>query len=185
MKSYLITDPAFYSTERATFGRVLKKALHKFRPDFALYRDKNSLDYAQTAELFLEICSRFENTKPLLHSDVELAATLKAFGVHLTSQQAGEIGKAKALGLFVIISCHSEAEMLDAQKRGADAVTYSPVFSSPGKGEPKGLEDLNERVAKISLPIIALGGIITKAQIDTVEKCGSYGFASIRYFIDN
>ncbi len=185
MKSYLITDPAFYSAERTTFGRVLQNSLQKHRPDFALYRDKNSPDYAQMAELFLDVCSRFEETKPLLHGNVELAAELQAFGVHLTSQQAGEIEKAKGLGLFVVISCHSEEEILQAQQKGADAVTYSPVFSSPGKGEPKGLEDLNERVAKISLPIIALGGIITKAQIDTVEKCGSYGFASIRYFIDN
>jgi thiamine-phosphate pyrophosphorylase len=185
MKSYLITDPAFYSQERAAFGRVLQKALQKHRPDFALYRDKSSPGYAQTAELFLDLCLRSEHTKPLLHGDVELAAKLQAFGVHLTSQQAGETEKAKALGLFVIVSCHSEAEILQAQERGADAVTYSPVFSSPGKGEPKGLEDLNERVAKISLPIIALGGIITKAQVKAVEKCGAYGFASIRYFIEN
>jgi thiamine-phosphate pyrophosphorylase len=185
MKSYLITDPEYYSTVPSTFRAHLKKALQKHRPDFALYRDKSSPGYAQMAKLFLDICFRSEHTKPLLHGNVELAAKLQAFGVHLTSQQAGEIEKAKALGLFVIVSCHSEAEILQAQERGADAVTYSPVFSSPGKGEPKGLEDLNERVAKISLPIIALGGIITKAQVKAVEKCGAYGFASIRYFIDN
>ena len=86
---------------------------------------------------------------------------------------------------FTIISCHSEKEILEAQKRGADAVTYSPIFSTPDKGEPKGLEDLNERVAKISLPIIALGGITTDEQVKAVEKSGCYGFASIRYFIDN
>ena len=185
MKSYLITDPAFYSAERTAFGRLMQNALQKHRPDFALYRDKNSPDYAQMAELFLELCSRFAETKPLLHGNVELAAKLKAFGVHLTSQQAGEIERAKGLGLFVVISCHSEEEMMQAQQKGADAVTYSPVFSSPGKGEPKGLEDLNERVAKISLPIIALGGITSKAQVKAVEKCGAYAFASIRYFIEN
>ncbi len=185
MKSYLITDPKFYSAELATFRIVLQKTLQKHQPDFALYRDKNNPDYAETAKLFLEVCSRFGRTKALLHGDVGLASELHADGVHLTSQQSDEIEKAKALGLFVVISCHSEEEILEAQKRGADMVTYSPVFSTPGKGEPKGLEDLNERVAKISLPIIALGGIITKAQVKAVEKSGCYGFASIRYFIDN
>jgi thiamine-phosphate pyrophosphorylase len=185
MKSYLITDPRFYSAERSAFRAILQKAVQKHQPDFALYRDKDNPDYAQTAEVFLEVCSRHERTKALLHGDVELAARLHADGVHLTSQQFGEIGKAKTLGLFVVISCHSEEEILEAQERGADAVTYSPIFATPGKGEPKGLEDLNEIVAKISLPIIALGGITTKAQVNAVEKCGAYGFASIRYFIEN
>ena len=185
MKSYLITDPKFYSDSSGTFRSSLQETLAKHQPDFALYRDKNNLNYAAIAELFLNICSQFENTKAMLHSDVELAAKLGAYGVHLTSLQFNEIKKAKALGLFTVVSCHSENEMLEAQKRGADAVTYSPIFSTPGKGEPKGLEDLNERVAKISLPIIALGGITTDEQIKAVEKSGCYGFASIRYFIDN
>jgi len=91
----------------------------------------------------------------------------------------------KNLNLFAVISCHSEKEILEAEKKGADAVTYSPIFNTPNKGEPKGLEDLNERVDKISLPIIALGGITTPEQVKAVEKSGAYGFASIRYFIDN
>ncbi|MGD9969385.1 MAG: thiamine phosphate synthase [Sulfuricurvum sp.] len=65
----------------------------------------------------------------------------------------------------------------------SDAITYSPVFASPGKGEPKGLEDLKELVATINIPVFALGGIVTEEQIRAVETAGAYGFASIRYFI--
>lgn len=185
MRAYLITDPKFYSDDSVIFRSLLQDALAEHQPDFALYRDKNNPNYAEMAEQFIELCSQFEKTKALLHGDVEMASRLDAYGVHLTSQQFDEIEKAKALGLFTIISCHSEVEILEAQKRGADAVTYSPIFNTPDKGEPKGLEDLNERVAKISLPIIALGGITTSEQVKAVEKSGVYGFASIRYFIDN
>jgi thiamine-phosphate pyrophosphorylase len=185
MKHYLITDPKYYGSERLIFSEKLKAVLTKEQVDFALYRDKNSSNYSEIAALFLDLCSQFENTKALLHGDVELSARLNAYGVHLTSLQCNEIEKAKALGLFVIISCHSEKEILQAQNRGADAVTYSPIFTTPDKGKPKGLEDLNERVAKISLPIIALGGITTPEQVKAVEKSGAYGFASIRYFIEN
>ena len=185
MKSYLITDPEFYSSDPEQFRSVLQAALAKHQPDFALYRDKNNPKYAETAELYLKECAHFGRTEAMLHGDVDLAARLHAYGVHLTSQQFDRIEKAKALGLFVVISCHTEEEVLEAQKRGADAVTYSPVFSTPGKGEPKGLEDLNEIVAKISLPIIALGGITSPEQVEAVEKSGAYGFASIRYFIEN
>jgi len=70
-----------------------------------------------------------------------------------------------------------------AKQSGADAITYSPVFDSPGKGEPKGLEDLKELVAKINIPVFALGGILSEDQIHQVAECGAYGFASIRYFV--
>jgi thiamine-phosphate pyrophosphorylase len=185
MKRYLITDPKFYSSDPDQFRSTLQDVLARHHPDFALYRDKNNPKYVEMAKLFLALCGQFTETKAFLHGDIDLALELGAYGVHLTSSQFGDIEKAKALGLFVVISCHTEAEILEAQRRGADAVTYSPIFSSPGKGEPKGLEDLNEIVAKISLPIIALGGITTPEQVEAVEKSGAYGFASIRYFIEN
>lgn len=119
----------------------------------------------------------------LLHADYRLAHALGADGVHLTSMQFDEIADAKKLGLYVIISTHTHDEALLAESLGADAITYSPVFASPNKGKPKGLEDLKEIVDKIRIPIFALGGILTEGQISAVEKCGAYGFASIRYFI--
>ncbi len=185
MKSYLITDPKYFSHNSATFQETVRNALSKHHPDFALYRDKNNPDYAETAKLFLTLCGQFTEIKAFLHGDIDLAARLGADGVHLTSLQFDEIEQAKALGLFVVISCHSEEDILDAVQKGADAVTYSPIFSTPGKGKPKGLEDLQHIVDKISLPIIALGGITTPEQVKAVEKSGAYGFASIRYFIDN
>ncbi len=185
MKSYLVTDPKYYTDNGESFCSLLEGILARHRPDFALYRDKPTQRYAENAALFLDTCRSFPAMKTMLHGDAALAAKLKADGVHLTSQQFDDIEKAKALGLFVVISCHSEAELLEAQRRGSDAVTYSPIFRTPGKGEPKGLEDLQHIVDKISLPIIALGGITTPEQVKAVEKCGAYGFASIRYFIDN
>lgn len=185
MQSYLITDPKFYSTELSKFSENLEKTLSKHQPDFALYRDKNTPNYAEPAALFLQICSQFENTKAMLHGDVTLASELNAYGVHLTSLQFDEIERATALGLFTVISCHCEKEILEAEKKGVDAVTYSPIFSTPNKGEPKGLAELQRMVDKISLPIIALGGITTPEQVKAVESAGCYGFASIRYFIEN
>ena len=108
-----------------------------------------------------------------------------ADGVHLTSSQFGAIETAKAAGLYTVVSTHSVDEIAHAEALGADAVTYSPVFASPGKGTPKGLEDLNETAGKINLPVIALGGIVTPAQIDAVKAAGAAGFASIRYFMTN
>ena len=181
MNKYLITDPAYYPESLS----VLEDVLVMHRPDYVLYRNKESGDYKKGAVKFLEICLGYESLKAMLHGDVDLALTLGAYGVHLTSLQFSEIKKAKEVGLFTVISCHSEIEMIKAQRLGADAVTFSPIFSTPNKGEPKGLAELQRMVDKMSIPIIALGGITTAKEVKAVESTGCYGFASIRYFVES
>jgi thiamine-phosphate pyrophosphorylase len=184
VKSYLITDPAFYGSNADSLEGALDVVLSHTLPDFVLLRDKQTSDYSALAQTFVTVCRDYNIPKVLLHGDYTLANALKADGVHLTSTQFDAIPLAKDLGLFVIISTHTYDEALKAQELGADAITYSPIFISPNKGEPKGLEDLKEIVDKIRVPIFALGGITTQEQIHAVEECGVYGFASIRYFID-
>jgi thiamine-phosphate pyrophosphorylase len=183
VKRYLITDPSSYGSTPDSIESALHAVLSQNLPDFALYRDKQTYDYAELASAFIRVCREYTVSKVLLHGDYALAHELKADGVHLTSIQFDEIAKAKKQGLFVVISTHTHDEALRAQELGADAITYSPIFLSPNKGEPKGLEDLKEIVAKIRVPIFALGGITTEEQINAVSTTGVYGFASIRYFI--
>ena len=177
IKSYLITDPSLFGNTPEELSTRLSKAIAKYSPDYVCLRDKSNKDYIKLAEAFLGLDG---SHKSLLHGDVDLAISLGAYGVHLTSLQFGEIEKAKKAGLYVIASTHSYEEALIA--RGADAITYSPIFNSPNKGEPKGLADLKEITGKIETNIFALGGITSKEQIKQVETCGVYGFASIRYF---
>lgn len=161
----------------------LKSALDHHAPDFALFRDKETPFYPELARVFIDICRENKVQHVLVHGDVLFAHDAKADGVHLTSLQFSEIAHAKSRGLYVIVSTHTHMEALMAQGLGADAVTYSPIFNSPDKGEPKGLEDLKVIVDKIRIPIFALGGILSKEQISAVEATGAYGFASIRYFV--
>jgi thiamine-phosphate pyrophosphorylase len=185
MKSYLITNRVFYTDTPAVFRSILHEQFVKHYPDFALYRDKSDPNYAIQAAHFIEVCNQFEGIKGIVHRDASLARELGAYGVHFTSRQYDEIPQAKSLGLYVIASTHSEDEILRAKELGADAVTYGPVFSTPGKGEPRGLEDLKEITGKMKINIFALGGIITPEQVKQCELNGAYGFASIRYFIEN
>ena len=113
-----------------------------------------------------------------------LQKKINAHGVHLTSKQFNDIQKAKDLDLYTIISCHNFTDIENAQKKHINAVTYSPIFTSPNKGEPKGIAELRELVrAYEDLDIIALGGITSKKNIELISKTKAYGFASIRYFI--
>ena len=178
MIAYAITDSSTldFNTLRSDLQRFSQKA------DMIVYRDKKTTDYQKNASLFLAEAKKYNFSKILLHSDYTLAHKLKADGVHLTSSQFSYIQKAKDLGLFVVISTHSLDEALEAQKLGADLVTFSPVFATPNKGEPKGVEELKRVVSILSIGVIALGGIVSSEQIKACQKSGAFGFASIRYF---
>jgi thiamine-phosphate pyrophosphorylase len=182
LKKYLITSREFYTDTPAVFRSILHEQFVKHLPDYALYRDKSNPNYATQAEHFVEVCAQFEGLKAIIHQDVTLASKLKAYGVHLTSTQFGEIQKAKELGLEVIISTHSEEEVVNAEREGADYVTYSPIFATPNKGEPKGIEELQRVLQERKIKVFALGGIVAQEEVDAVGKTTAYGFASIRYF---
>jgi len=175
---YAITDPQNFSFK--SIDSDLKRIAHK--ADLIVYRDKENLDYELFAERFLRQAKHYPFEKVLLHGTVDLARRLDADGVHLTSRQFAEIAAAKELGLFVIISCHTVEEAKNAEVLGADMITYSPVFATPNKGKPLGLGALKELKGIISLPIIALGGILTQAEINACQSAGASGFASIRFF---
>lgn len=182
MESYLITSREFYTDTPAVFRSILHEQLQLHLPTYALYRDKSNPDYDTQAQHHVQVCSQFENVKSFLHQKPDLAKQLNATGVHLSSKQFDKIKYSKSLGLEVIVSTHTHEEVLKAEELGADAVVYSPIFSSPGKGEAKGMDDLIKLLKKVNIKIFGLGGIIDKNHVDQLEKSGAYGFASIRYF---
>jgi thiamine-phosphate pyrophosphorylase len=182
IKSYLITDSLYYGSDTVTFKKKLHSAFEKNHVDYALYRDKNNPNYSILAKEFILTCKDY-NVQPIIHQDAVLAHKLDAFGVHLTSEQFDKIEEAKKLCLFVVVSTHTIDEALYVSDLGVDALTYSPIFDSPSKPNPKGLAPLKEIVGKINTKIIALGGITTDEQIKAVESCGVFAYASIRKFI--
>jgi len=178
MIAYAISNPSTlnFQTLKSDLKRFAQKA------DMIVYRDKESADYEENAKQFMVEAREHAFDKILLHTDYTLAHKLKSDGVHLNSTQFPEIAKAKALGLFVVISTHTKEEALQAQILGADMITFSPIFATPNKGEPKGVEVLREVTSSVNIAVIALGGIVEQEQIDLCEEAGAVGFGSIRYF---
>ena len=180
LKSYLITDPYFYTHDLDTFISKLTASFKKHKPDFALYRDKEFEDYESFAPHFVKLCKEHQ-VKAILHNKAPLAYQLGAYGVHYSGDKLCSIGTTSSK-LFQILSTHSLAEIISAKQLGIDAVTFSPIFETPNKGEPTGIEVLKTIVKQSPLPIIALGGIIDESQIAEIEKSQAWAFASIRYF---
>lgn len=181
--SYLITDPKYYSSDPKRFREKLIKILNAHKVDMACFRDKESNNFEELATIFVDICNDFGIKTILINQNYELASKLNATGVHLTSNQFDKIAEAKAKNLFVIISCHTFDEIKKAQNLHANAVTFSPIFYTPNKGQAKGIEKLKEAVELYDIDIIALGGILTIEDIEKIKSTNALGYASIRYFI--
>ena len=78
-------------------------------------------------------------------------------------------------------SVHSLQDALVAELKGADWVTYGPVYETPSKrpyGPPQGLERLAEVARGLRIPVIAIGGI-TPERVKEVREAGAHGVAAI------
>jgi thiamine-phosphate pyrophosphorylase len=120
----------------------------------------------------------------IVNDRLDLARALGADGAHL-GRRSLTVADARALlgpAAWISVACHDVDDVIRAATAGADAVTLSPIFASPGKGRPLGLPALQAaRAALGALPtaLHALGGV----DLATAPACfaaGADGVASIR-----
>jgi len=128
------------------------------------YRDKNPSDAIYLASELLKVCHR-SNVPLLINDDVELAAKIGADGVHI-GKEDGAIAQARSrLGEKAIIgvSCYNFVDQaVDAERQGATYVAFGRFFPSTSKplAAPAQLETLRQARLKVSVPIVAIGGIL-------------------------
>lgn len=122
----------------------------------------------------------------LVNDRLDLARLLEADGVHLGRRSVSIADARVFLGssTFISVACHSIPEVVLAARGGADAALLSPIFASPGKGPPIGLEAIREArealaQAGLILPLIALGGV-DEATAPACFEAGAHGVAAIR-----
>jgi thiamine-phosphate pyrophosphorylase len=122
--------------------------------------------------------TQYSATKLLINDRADIAFAANADGVHLTSTSIPtEIIKNNFPQNFIIgVSTHTLAKAQNAQKEGADFVTFSPIFSKTEIG----IDELRLVCETLKpFPIIALGGI---GETNYREVCKvANGFAAIRF----
>jgi thiamine-phosphate pyrophosphorylase len=119
----------------------------------------------------------------VVNDRLDLAIALGADGVHL-GRRSVSVADARALlpeGTWISVACHAVEDVARAADEGADAALLSPVFASPGKGTPIGVEALRaaRRAAGGRIQIVALGGV----DAENAPACfaaGAEGVAAIR-----
>ncbi len=155
--------------------------------DWIMYRHQNS-EWIESFTQSLSFLHKplllnipFKNTEEILQLSKDFA------GVHLKSIYLSWITPLResylALGEKKIIgySAHSIDEVTYALACGADYCTLSPIFSTPNKGTPLGMEVFYQIPKSLRSRIIALGGI-NNYHIPLLKELGLLGFAGIRCF---
>lgn len=179
-----VTAADFHEKQREILG-IVKKAVEAEIPLIQL-REKN-LSTKLLFELAEKAAQITENseTKLLINDRADVALAAKADGVHLTEKSlSAQTVRANFPKDFIIgVSVHTLEKALEVRSQGADFITFSPIFHSPGKGEPVGLETLREVCEALKgFPVIALGGIDETNYKEVLEIAD--GFAAIRFLND-
>lgn len=131
--------------------------------------------------------TRNSNTKLLINDRADIAFLAGADGVHLTeySLSAETIRLSFPKNFIIGVSTHTLDQAENARRQKADFTTFSPIFQSPGKGEPQGLKKLSEICTTLEpFPVIALGGV-DETNYQNVLEAGASGFAAIRFLNDS
>lgn len=115
----------------------------------------------------------------LVNGDADLARACDADGVHLSGDARFPSG-GEPRGLIVGRSVHSLADARRAEAEGADYLLLGTIFPSRSHpGSPTGgVDAVDEVVAAVHVPVIAIGGI-TVSTAGAVMGAGAAGVAVI------
>lgn len=99
--------------------------------------------------------------KVLVNGRLDVALLAGADGVHLgaSTLPVRVVRKVAGRPWLIGYSAHSAAEARRAERDGADFAFFSPVFTTLGKGKPKGVAALRRVARALRMPVFALGGI--------------------------
>jgi len=207
----LVTDPVYPLPHVLETVRVVALALGPGRLAVML-RDHHGdmLRYAEQCRALREVSAAHQalllvngpSAPDDTYGALDVARALGADGFHLRSRSQGPedtfpIEVALVRGLlgehaFVTAPAHDDEAVRRAARAGIDAVLVSPVFTSPGKGPPRGVEALTaaSRIAAALAPrvpsprrtrllVYALGGVDAE-RAASCAGAGADGVALIR-----
>jgi len=119
----------------------------------------------------------------IINDRLDVALATGADGVHLGQEDLPLAAARKVVGdrCWIGISTHSVAEARQAEKNGADYVGFGAMYATSSKDRvtaPQGVERLAEVAAAVSIPVIAIGGIV-RERIPEIRAARAAGAAVI------
>ncbi|MGH9629272.1 MAG: thiamine phosphate synthase [Bryobacteraceae bacterium] len=182
MRRYYITDSRAAGGTDAVLTHIQSAIASGV--DYIQIREKD-LSARAFADL-VRVAVRLAGSGPakiLVNERTDVALAAGAHGVHLPSESLSPTLIRPLLpdGSVIAVSCHTLSDVERAEAEGADFVVLGPVFETPGKGRPLGLEAFGQIAKSAGVPVFALGGI-TVENAGACIRAGAAGVAAIRMF---
>jgi len=179
---YLVTDRKLFTDHSSLFNAVEEALKGGLKAVQLREKDSGTRDLLDTAYRMRELTNTYQ-AKLFINDRVDIALAVEADGVHLGKESipADAVRKTFQNRLLIGVSTHSLEESLDAEKGGADFITFGPIFHTPSKmkyGEPIGTAILRKVRPEISIPIFAIGGVKLD-KVKELKEAGAYGVALI------
>ncbi|ABL65554.1 thiamine phosphate synthase [Chlorobium phaeobacteroides] len=126
---------------------------------------------------------RIHHAQFIVNDRVDIALAMNADGVHLGQQdlQPGEARKLLGTDKIIGVSTSSLTEALNAERAGADYIGFGHIFQTGSKNKlsaPLGSAAISAVVQRISIPLVAIGGINKMNMMETIAA-GASGIAMI------
>jgi thiamine-phosphate pyrophosphorylase len=191
-----VTDRRSLAGSPDLAGKILLQKIEratKAGVDWIQIREKD-LSGRELAKLAEQAILRAGNRSLVLVNDrVDVACAVRAAGVHLGESGLPPLEARKFVNrdgagrnFLMGVSAHSLEGAIRAEQAGADYVIFGPVYSTPSKagfGEPQGVRRLQEICGRLTIPVLAIGGITLENAGECVAA-GAAGIAAIRLFQD-
>ncbi|MBN2099139.1 MAG: thiamine phosphate synthase [Dehalococcoidia bacterium] len=146
-------------------------------------RDKrrSKAELLETARKLKGLCAK-KGVLFVVNDHLDIALAVNADGIHLGQDDLppAEARRILPIGMLIGCSTHGVAEAVRAQANGADYVAIGSMYPTTSKEKYKlvGLETLRRVRLKVSVPLIAIGGI-NHTNVPEVMKAGADGVAVI------
>ena len=186
-KLYLVTNSDNFETEDE-FLDAIASALSG-GVDIVQLREKTmpAKKILSLGKKIKELCQQF-NATFIINDRIDIAALLKADGVHLGQDDLDIKSAREILGENAIIgiSTHAPEQAQKAEIEGADYIGVGPIFETPTKAGriPVGLEYAKWVAQNIKTPAFAIGGI-DEENCDKVLQTGIKKLAVVRAIINS
>jgi len=141
------------------------------------YREKIKPDLVHAKKL-KKLCEDFKVTF-IINDNHQLAKEVEADGVHLGEEDGSYDETRQLLGdkAIIGISCYDSLDLaIEAEKQGANYVAFGAFFPSKTKQKTR-LPDiglLKQAKEKLSIPIVAIGGITPENGRPLIEAGADY-----------
>jgi thiamine-phosphate pyrophosphorylase len=144
-------------------------------------RRRSARAFLARAERLRPLCARYG--APFIVNDrLDVARAVDADGAHLGGRSIDVADARRLLGdsVFLSVAAHDLRDVEAAAASGASAALVSPIYSTPGKGPPRGLAFvIDARARAVHMLVYALGGIDAQRAPDCA-RAGADGVAAIR-----